>query len=66
MVKKRQADALTGWLDAATKSNLAEFRSFATGLRRDQSAVEASLKYEWSNGQVEGQVNRLKMIKRQM
>lgn len=66
MVKKRQADALAGWLDAATKSDLAEFRSFARGLRRDQSAVEASLKYEWSNGQVEGQVNRLKMIKRQM
>jgi transposase len=33
---------------------------------QDKKAVEAALKYEWSNGRVEGQVNRLKLIKRQM
>ena len=42
------------------------FETFATGLKREQSAVEAALSLPYSNGQTEGQVNRLKMIKRQM
>jgi transposase len=66
MIKKRQTGALRGWLDGAVKSGLLEFQSFAVGLQRDAEAVEAALSYEWSNGQVEGQVNRLKLIKRQM
>lgn len=40
--------------------------SFAAGLRLDGEAVVAALSSEWSNGQTEGQINRLKMIKRQM
>ena len=43
-----------------------EFRTFATGLKSDYDAVEAGLTTPWSNGQLEGQVNRLKLIKRQM
>jgi transposase len=43
-----------------------EFRNFAKGLRRDERAVRAAMKVEWSNGQTEGQVNRLKLLKRQM
>lgn len=39
------------------------FRQF---LRRDYEAVAAALEYEWSSGQVEGQINRLKLVKRQM
>ena len=39
---------------------------FAAGVRQDESAVTAALTEAWSNGPVEGQVNRLKMIKRQM
>jgi transposase len=39
---------------------------FTVGLRRDQAAVAAALSCEWSNGQTEGQINRLKTIKRQM
>jgi transposase len=35
-------------------------------LRKDYAAVKAALTYEWSQGQVEGQVNRLKLIKREM
>ncbi len=50
----------------AAASGLAEMRGFVAGLRRDLAAVKAALTYEWSNGQVEGQVNRLKMIKRMM
>jgi transposase len=41
-------------------------RAFAVGIRQDYGAVAAALEYAWSNGPVEGQINRLKMIKRQM
>jgi transposase len=41
-------------------------RNFAASLRRGEAAVRAALRLPWSNGQVEGQVNRLKTIKRQM
>ena len=43
-----------------------KLHSFALGLRQDYDAVKAALTYDWSNGQVEGQVNRLKAIKHQM
>jgi transposase len=57
---------LTGWLDEAESSGVAEFESFADALKRDHEAVKATLSCERSNGQTEGQINRLKMIKRQM
>jgi transposase len=41
-------------------------KSFADGLLTDEATVRAALSSEWSNGQTEGQVNRLKMLKRQM
>ena len=63
MVKDQMAGALDGWLREAEGSALA---SFATGLRRDEDALRAALTEPWSNGQVEGQVNRLKVIKREM
>jgi transposase len=63
MVKDQVADALDGWLREAEASALAPF---AAGLRRDEDAVRAALTEPWSNGQVEGQVNRLKVIKREM
>ncbi|AXQ96242.1 transposase (plasmid) [Cereibacter sphaeroides] len=63
MVRKRSADHLAEWLDAAATSPLA---SFARGLMADQAAVLAALREPWSNGQTEGQINRLKMLKRQM
>jgi transposase len=63
MVKDQLADALDGWLREAEASALAPF---AAGLRRDEDAVRAALTEPWSNGQVEGQVNRLKVIKREM
>ena len=44
----------------------AEMRRFAAGLKPDLTAVKAALSLPWSNGQTEGQVNRLKRIKRQM
>jgi transposase len=66
MVKGRQVEKLRGWLKEAFKSGVAEFVSFANGISKDFEAVQAALSFEWSNGQVEGQVNRLKLIKRQM
>jgi transposase len=45
---------------------VSELRAFARGVRDDEAAVSAALTEEWSNGQVEGQVNRLKCIKRSM
>lgn len=65
-IRERKIDALEGWMTSAVTSGLSEMRGFVVGLRRDLAAVQASLTYEWSNGQVEGQVNRLKTIKRVM
>jgi transposase len=66
LVRERRSDDLIGWLDEAENSGIGPLRGFARGIRRDQAAVEMAIKSEWSNGQVEGQVNRLKLIKRQM
>jgi transposase len=65
MVRQRNASALEPWLESATESGIPELRTFATGMKRDHAAVLAALTYEWSQGQVEGQVNRLKLLKRQ-
>jgi transposase len=66
MVKKRQGSELDDWLAKASQSACREIRLFAHGLRQDLAAVKNALTLEWSNGQTEGQVNRLKMLKRQM
>lgn len=63
MVKGKLPDPLDGWLREAKASVLAPF---AAGIRRDEDAVRAALSEPWSSGQVEGQVNRLKAIKRIM
>ena len=66
MVKEREGGKLNQWLAVARKSGVVELSGFTANLQRDKQAVEAALKYEWSQGQVEGQINRLKMVKRQM
>jgi transposase len=63
MLTTKDVNALHPWLAAAERSDL---RSLAVGLRRDHDAVLAAICFRWSNGQVEGQVNRLKLIKRTM
>lgn len=58
---------LSRWLTrAAQKSVPSELRRFAFGIKRDAAAVRAAITLPWSNGPVEGQVNRLKTLKRQM
>ena len=64
MVRQRQGERLDAWLAQAEAEPT--LRHFARGVRRDYQAVRAALSEVWSNGQVEGQVNRLKRIKRQM
>ena len=66
IIKERRAAELRGWLIDAQRSEVAEFITFANGLTTDLQAVRAALEHEWSNGQVEGQVHRLKLLKRQM
>jgi len=63
MIRERDAQAWQNWLNAAKTTAL---ERFASSLRRDEAAVLAALQLPWSNGQVEGQVHRLKLIKRQM
>lgn len=65
LVATRDHDALDSWLANAEASTLAPFVSLARGLRADRAAVDAGLTTEWSNGQTEGQVHRVKLIKRQ-
>jgi transposase len=65
MVRARAAEAFASWLSAAEDSAVPEIAGFAAGLRRDYAAVEAALQLPWSNGQTEGQINRVKMLKRQ-
>jgi transposase len=66
MVRDRQATDLETWLADAQTSGIAEMRSFVQGVQRDREAVEAGLTLKWSQGQVEGHVNRLKLLKRAM
>ena len=66
MVRRRAAECLPAWLRAAARSKVKEFVGFARGISEDYGAVKNALTCEWSNGQLEGQVNRLKLIKRQM
>ena len=66
IVKGRLAEELNGWLQAAIESGISAMQNFSRGIEKDKAAVVAALNYEWSQGQVEGQVNRLKLRKRQL
>jgi transposase len=66
MLTHRQGGKLPAWADQAEASTVREMRGFAAGLRKDRDAVTAGLTLPWSSGTVEGHVNRIKMLKRQM
>jgi len=66
LVRQRQPGQLETWLERATASGIQAFQSLANGLRADYEAVKAGVTLIWSTGPVEGQINRLKMLKRQM
>ncbi len=66
LVKNRQSDDLDQWLADVAVSDIKALTTFANGIRSDLAAVRNALRLNWSNGQTEGQINRLKFIKRQM
>ena len=66
MLRERGGERLDEWLAQVEKQGVSELQSFAQGLKKDYDAVKAGLTLQWSNGQTEGQVHRLKLIKRQM
>ena len=65
LVRERRGDALAAWITEASASEIAALARFAEGLQEDLAAITAGLTLPWSNGAVEGQVNRLKLLKRQ-
>ncbi len=65
LIADRDCPALSIWLADTQSSGLAPFVALANGIVADQAAVEAALTTEWSNGPVEGHVNRVKLLKRQ-
>ncbi|GAA1995325.1 hypothetical protein GCM10009799_22080 [Nocardiopsis rhodophaea] len=66
LMADRRGYELEGWMRAAREKRIGELTSFVSGLRRDFDAVRAGLTLPYSSGVVEGHVNRLKMLKRQM
>jgi transposase len=66
LARGRAPEGLSGWLARADGSPVAGLKTFASGVRQDEAAVRAGIGSEWSNGPVEGHVNRLKAIKRTM
>ena len=66
MISQKMPELFDDWLEEVENCGVKKLQNFALGLRQDYVAVKAALSCEWSNGQVEGQVNRLKTIKHQM
>ena len=66
LVRQRQPASLDPWLQRASTSPVEAIQRFATGLYEDYAAVKAGVTLPWSTSPVEGHINRLKMVKRQM
>jgi transposase len=66
LLRSRGGERLEEWLIRAAQSSLRPFQRLAKSFRRDLEAVKAGLTLPWSTGPVEGHINRLKMVKRQM
>jgi transposase len=66
LVRERKSQKFENWLGKCECSNIPELMNLALGMRKDFHAVKAAMHSSWSNGQTEGQVNRLKLLKRQM
>ena len=66
MLRQKNASGFDEWVTACFASGSTELQRFAAGLQQDRTAILAAITSPWSNGQTEGQINRLKMLKRQM
>ncbi len=65
MRRARAASTLDLWLTDCLASGMPELVHFARGLQRERAAVQAALTRPYSNGQIEGQITTLKLLKRQ-
>jgi transposase len=63
MIRNKTASELEPWIAESKRSLIA---SFANGIANDKAAVHAAITQPWSNGQVEAQITKLKLVKRQM
>jgi transposase len=66
LVRRRPPQQLEPWLARAAKSVMGAWQRFAKGLQDDYDAIKAGVTLPWSHGPVEGQITRLKLLKRQM
>lgn len=66
LLQARSTERLDAWLEASAHSTLPKVQTFTKALRAEYVFLRAALEHEWSNGQTEGQITRLKFIKRQM
>ncbi|HEY7975789.1 MAG TPA: transposase [Ktedonobacterales bacterium] len=66
LVHERDSASFDSWMERCEQSAISEVVGFAQALRRDYAAVKAACSPPWSQGPVEGQVNRLKTLKRHM
>ena len=66
IIGEKRAELFDEWLEKVRLSEITELENWAKNLLLDEKAVRAAMSSKWSNGQTEGQVNRLKTIKRQM
>ena len=66
LVRNKTSAGFDAWLEATTTSGIRALRTFARGIQADYAAVKAALELPWNNAQCEGQVTRLKFLKRQM
>ena len=66
MIRQRDAQPFDSWLKICEKSDIRACQLFAQSLQQDYDAIRAALSTDWSNGQTEGQIHRLKLLKRQM
>jgi len=66
MLRSRTREQLRSCMETASASNIAELKSFVAGIERDYDAVKAGLTLPWSQGPVEGAVNKIKTHKRLM
>jgi transposase len=65
LVQARRGEELDAWRTQAAASEITPLARFSQGLKDDLAAIQAGLTLPWSNGVTEGQINRLKLLKRQ-
>jgi transposase len=66
MLRRREGQRLNVWLSEVRASHIPELQRFVRSIQRDKDAVLAGLTEPWSNGVVEGKINKLKLFKRMM